>query len=261
MGIFDRLVMKHFLNICFLRPLLGSIRRRIYQRILRVATIIRYHFLRKRFAPHLEPQRFDKVLFVAHPDDEILFFLSLLIREPGWLVVCATNGGNFVRGNEFLACVEELKLDYQLWNYPDDDGTHWNLERMELAIQTILGLKSRWTMVATHNAEGEYGHRHHKQLHCLVREVFADFNLNVPASSEGFCVAANELPPEMQKLKLELLKKCYQAQYETVIKYHGSYMKYEKLVPAFPSRPQLHNLTDQESGGQSPGDNTCAPNL
>lgn len=40
---------------------------------------------------------------------------------------------------------------------------------MEADIATVLNYKD-WKQVATHNADGEYGHHHHQMTHQLVKK-------------------------------------------------------------------------------------------
>ncbi|HDR7646817.1 TPA: PIG-L family deacetylase [Bacillus mycoides] len=38
----------------------------------------------------------DKLMIVAHPDDESIFWGAALINENGWKVICLTNGDHYI---------------------------------------------------------------------------------------------------------------------------------------------------------------------
>ena len=58
----------------------------------------------------------DNLMFVAHPDDEILFFSKQLLNKKDLLVICMTNGDNKVRSQEFRKLMKEIDIEYQIWN-------------------------------------------------------------------------------------------------------------------------------------------------
>jgi len=122
----------------------------------------------------------DKLLIVAHPDDDVLWGGMNLLLEPGWFVVCASHLNDPVRSKEFYKTMsfcnvtkyimydvkdeyteDEDESDAQFYNTPFEDGIK------ELS-------RHRWNLVLTHNAQGEYGHEHHRTIYRLVKKYFPD---------------------------------------------------------------------------------------
>lgn len=107
----------------------------------------------------------NKLMIVAHPDDETLWGGGHL-AQGGWFVVCLTNGHNQKRNTEFYNAMSTVGANSIILSYPDlTDGKrdswgevkNWILED----INTAVGYKN-WDEIATHNPNGEYGHVHHR---------------------------------------------------------------------------------------------------
>ena len=47
-------------------------------------------------------KKFNKVMIVAHPDDELIFGGAELIQNKGYKVICITNQDNIQRKKEFV---------------------------------------------------------------------------------------------------------------------------------------------------------------
>jgi len=120
----------------------------------------------------------DKLLIVAHPDDEVLWGGMNLLLEPGWFVVCASHVSDPVRSREFYKTMSFCNVTrYVMYDvkeeYTDDEkesdsqfyGTLFEKGISELS-------KHPWKLVLTHNLEGEYGHEHHRTIHRLVMKHF-----------------------------------------------------------------------------------------
>lgn len=121
------------------------------------------------------PENVNKLMIVAHPDDETLWGGAHLL-EGDWLVVSLTHGSDSTRSSEFREAVSSGGNIPMLLNYPDkvnftrDD---WSLvsEYIKDDICSIIESK-KWEIVATHNPAGEYGHIHHKLTSSFVTESF-----------------------------------------------------------------------------------------
>jgi hypothetical protein len=120
----------------------------------------------------------DKLLIVAHPDDDVLWGGMNLLLEPGWFVVCASHLSDPVRSLEFYKSMSFSNVTrYIMYDvkeeYTDDEdesdeqffGTPFEKGIKDLA-------KHTWKLVLTHNNEGEYGHEHHRTIFKLVKKYF-----------------------------------------------------------------------------------------
>lgn len=100
----------------------------------------------------------DKLMIVAHPDDEVLWGGGHLY-DKGYLVVCVTNGRNKVRSQEFKDVVKASGNECIMLEYPDkvrgkrDD---WALVKdgIESDLEKIMTCKD-WKLIAVHNQKGE----------------------------------------------------------------------------------------------------------
>lgn len=125
----------------------------------------------------LDLEGYDKLMIVAHPDDETIWGGSHLLDDK-YLVVCMTNGYNDVRAEEFKSVMEKAGCKYIMLSYPDKIlwfRSPWTISKhgMNKDIETILEYKD-WDTVVTHNEDGEYGHQHHIMTHDIVTSQFDD---------------------------------------------------------------------------------------
>jgi len=161
----------------------------------------------------------EKLMIVAHPDDESIWGGGHLIDDGGYLVVCVTNGRNDERRDEFIKAVKASGNAPMILEYPDkingkrDD---WSQVRghIESDIRLLTGYK-KWKQIVTHNPKGEYGHVHHQMLNQIVTNSCKDNGMEdnlwyfgeyytkskLPEASSGL----TELPKETVELKNKLL--------------------------------------------------------
>ena len=109
----------------------------------------------------------NKLMIVAHPDDELIFGGAELIKYgPEYKVVCLTNKSNKTRSKEFEFVMKKLKVgSWEMFDHEDD--LHNPPERYN--IESIL-LSKRWKKIVTHNPIGEYGHPQHKAVFDFIKE-------------------------------------------------------------------------------------------
>ena len=64
---------------------------------------------------------FDKLIIVAHPDDEMLFFGDLIINNLSTItILCLTNSSNIIRAKEFITVMNYCNIyNYEMWDYID----------------------------------------------------------------------------------------------------------------------------------------------
>lgn len=170
------------------------------------------------------------VMFVAHPDDELLWGGKHLL-EGGYLVVCLTRGDDSVRRKEFEQAVgfaggKSLILSYpdKIWNWRAD----WRLwqDQMEADIAAILQYQD-WELAASHNAQGEYGHQHHKMTHEMVEKEYRETGCRAKLYWFGKYYVNDKVPYDLQEMEKEeynrkrKMAKLYQSQRDTIRKmYH-----------------------------------------
>uniref|UniRef100_A0A6G6AC67 PIG-l superfamily n=1 Tax=Borely moumouvirus TaxID=2712067 RepID=A0A6G6AC67_9VIRU len=124
----------------------------------------------------------DKLMIVAHPDDELIFGSRFILEEPGWKIVCVTNAtlksNNYIsfnktnyRKEEFINVATELKCQYEMWDYEDANfNWNWNEEKLLKQLKTLLSEK-QYKLILTHNLQGEYGHAQHKKISQLIHKL------------------------------------------------------------------------------------------
>jgi hypothetical protein len=107
-------------------------------------------------------------IVVAHPDDEVMWFGGLMVRHPGWTVICCSiPRTDPIRAYKFFAACETLGAKARLLPFQEGpaSGGLDGLDNLDLA---------PFDSIVTHNVVGEYGHRHHVQLHRHIAERWPD---------------------------------------------------------------------------------------
>ena len=122
----------------------------------------------------------DKVMVVAHPDDETLWGGMHLLKDR-YLVICLTNADTRkygkTRAMEFKKVMKKTGNTGIILNYPDYNEhrkvDHWSryAKKIQKDLMTVFAYKN-WTEVATHNPNGEYGHIHHRLTSSLTTKAF-----------------------------------------------------------------------------------------
>jgi LmbE family N-acetylglucosaminyl deacetylase len=120
-----------------------------------------------------------KLLVVAHPDDETLFFSSYLDSDTK--VICVTDanadGRGIEREKEFQLALKEYNAQGEMWDFPDIYDQRLDLPRLESKIKTL----GDFDKVFTHGPIGEYGHPHHQDVCMAVFNIYPAEKIWVPA--------------------------------------------------------------------------------
>lgn len=124
----------------------------------------------------------DKLMVVAHPDDELIFGGRELLSEKGWKVVSITNGSiasenifstcSFeTRQKEFISLMSYLECSYEIWDHEDNGfNSNWNIDIIKNQLINLFN-ESQYKKIVTHNLEGEYGHIQHKKISKIIHDL------------------------------------------------------------------------------------------
>jgi LmbE family N-acetylglucosaminyl deacetylase len=129
-------------------------------------------------------------IVVAHPDDEILWFGSL-VAKVGRIVICYGPSARFPeRGAQRRRVIDAYPLAtpltcFDLFQPPNEDPA-WTPKReadhrRDMAAKLEAALTG-CTTVLTHNSWGEYGHFDHLRVHAVVNGLQPRMNLRVLTS-------------------------------------------------------------------------------
>ncbi len=177
---------------------------------------------------------YKNLMVVAHPDDDLLFGGTELMKED-YVVVCVTCGTSETRLREFKHMMKYFNDEYITLGYPDlVDGKKSDWENdynsIKRDIDNIIKFK-KWNKIVTHNPEGEYGHIHHKMTSKIVTGLVNDksnfYYFNKTYSKKYY--KENNVPKtldeEMCKKKKELFDKYYKSQVTLKVRHLSDYEK------------------------------------
>ncbi|MEP9389649.1 hypothetical protein [Mesorhizobium sp. KR9-304] len=146
-----------------------------------------------------------RALVVAHPDDETLWFGGLLIAEPGrWHVFCAsTPRADPVRAQRFHVACDHIGAIYSEISGIVESDPSGPLDQLNVRLPDLTD----YDQIVTHNAAGEYGHRHHVSIHDYL---VARYPSQVVTGCYGMPAGAKriELTAEQYDRKVQALR-CY----------------------------------------------------
>ena len=150
----------------------------------------------------------NKLMVVAHPDDETLFGGGELLKHKGeYKVVALDYGNHLIRHKEFICAMEKLGVEkWEHWDgEPYKSSTAYNESILIPRLQRVLEEKE-WDKVVTHNQGGEYGHYRHIGTHNLMARL-------VPDKLWVFDTCFDEpLSDTIKELKGNVLRECYPSQ-------------------------------------------------
>lgn len=166
-----------------------------------------YYSIRDSIAPPNEKA----VLFIAHPDDDVLFFHTFIMKEKPY-VVLLTTGGVLKRVIPFCRAMHFYRVRYRTFDMPSRA-----VEKEALIVKRIQNILNRSTfeICATHNYEGEYGHIMHRCIHrcvsgCWKGDIFVPYN-----ESE---IKQHPLSQNVLEEKRKIIKTFYRGEYPTLQK-------------------------------------------
>lgn len=135
-----------------------------------------------------------KLIVVAHPDDETIYFSGLILSEPKtqWTVVSLTDGNGDGRGRErhkeFKRACATLKVKNAIFlDFPDAPGQRLPVVSAWKKLHEVRAEYGPFSEVYTHSILGEYGHQHHQDTSRITHETFRDHK-------KVYSVAHNVMP-------------------------------------------------------------------
>ncbi|MCI7333638.1 MAG: hypothetical protein MSH34_01800 [Oscillospiraceae bacterium] len=152
-----------------------------------------------------KPIRENTVLFVAHPDDEALFFHTVLKKEKPF-VALMTTGKSLRRIKEFKKAMKYYGVHYTYFPLTSRD------KREDLLLKNVRLVLSRgnFEKAYTHSVSGEYGHEMHKRVNKAVTAVFEGQIYTTVTEQEN--AALPELSQETVEEKISVFKNIYTSQ-------------------------------------------------
>lgn len=127
------------------------------------ALICFFHHLKNDRKPISEKT----VLFVAHPDDDALFFHTVLKSEKPF-VALMTTGKSLRRMKAFRRVMNYYGVNYTYFPLSTRDKRE---DKLQKYVQTVLS-RGNFEKAYTHSQSGEYGHEMHKRVHEAVKNRF-----------------------------------------------------------------------------------------
>lgn len=139
--------------------------------------ILFFGYLISSIPPHYDSKitsnkyPYDKLLIVAHPDDESLWAFNHLKNIKGWKVICVTNGMNKIRRKEFQNAMNYFGCNYEMWSYLDFSLCYNWSNKIYKDLDLVINQDENIKEVYTHNPQGEYGHIQHIKVNNVVLDV------------------------------------------------------------------------------------------
>lgn len=167
------------------------------------------------------------ILICAHPDDETLFFSSLLYSNSQDIhVICISDGNADGRGEErkreFETALDKFNItSFDFYSLPDQYNSPLNEDLLNEKIKISLRkFANEDTVLFTHGPFGEYGHPHHIQVGQLIHQNYlAKYTIYHPnilsIDEESLTFKENEI--KMWELKLEIMCTIYKKEYQRFV--------------------------------------------
>lgn len=174
----------------------------------------------------------NKIMIVAHPDDELLWGGKHLIEDK-YLVVCITCGDDKEREIEFEMVMRAVNCPYLSLRYPDRNDWKYHKDNIKKDLKEILSYKD-FKQIVTHNPDGEYGHDQHKKTSKYVTELANKNNLyyfnHYYTAEEIENNGINTIPMDNKSLKeKEKILELYETQ-KDIINNHKAMIPYEEFI-------------------------------
>ena len=152
-----------------------------------------------------------RLLVVAHPDDETIFFSGVLQtkRDLPWRLICLTDANADGRGaerhRELQAAAKLLGVrKVEQWDYPDRYPDRLPVDEIAARLRAFPAPRE----VYAHGPLGEYGHPHHQDACLAAHRAFPKIKIFSPAwnCDADFVVplTPRPVPPQDARLRRDL---------------------------------------------------------
>jgi LmbE family N-acetylglucosaminyl deacetylase len=132
----------------------------------------KFYFLKKK-------KEINRLVFVAHPDDESIWCDKKLDNNTHVIVVFGLSKLGLeiakIRNNEFKNAMEIAGCSYEIWNYPEKINRLQSKSKIEENIVKVLDNFKNIQEIYTHNEFGEYGHIDHIRLNTIMKNIFRKY--------------------------------------------------------------------------------------
>ena len=176
----------------------------------------------------ISPPNTNSILFVAHPDDDTLFFHSFIKEHRPYIVLLFT-GWSIKRMIDFYKVMQIYKVRFRAYD-TISSGAYDNIasrKKVENHIKKCIEL-SNFKLCATHNSEGEYGHSTHKLVHeIVVKTLNKQLPIICPVHKNH--IEMYPLSEELINEKCKIFKNFYKTE-SWVIEQYSIWVKNEKLI-------------------------------
>lgn len=152
----------------------------------------------------VNPPKTDAVLFVAHPDDDTLFFHSF-IKEAKPYVCLMTTGYSLRRLPCFFKVMKRYGVRYRAYPLKARDKRENLLKKQ---VKDVLKIKD-FDTVATHNNNGEYGHEEHIRVHNAVMSVCTSNNKTILCPADVSEIKRYPISEDIVEEKRDIFKNLY----------------------------------------------------
>lgn len=126
-----------------------------------------------------------KILIIAHPDDEALWFNPLLFDKIFIAFLDRPDNKKVTEGRKKVLAEHPLKNKIECFNL-SESGYYWDNDKMEeyrdsfdALLKKLKGVMKKGIEIYTHNQWGEYGQTDHMLVHTAVMEIAGRYGINV----------------------------------------------------------------------------------
>ena len=184
-----------------------------------------FHLIFSEIKKKISPVKETSILFVAHPDDDVLFFNRIMKTEKPY-VVLLTTGFSLIRIREFKKAMKYYGLRFNYHFLETDDKRE---DRLAAVIKKEMKSGS-FKKCFTHSPSGEYGHSMHKRIGRIVPQN-VNCRVFTTVSADEIDRAENELSQEEKEEKINIFKNIYSSQ-DFVLEMYSQWVNNEEIREA-----------------------------